>query len=819
MHKQFILLILLVLSNGVFSQKTRILGTIIDSVSGDPLPLVSVALLGTTVGTSTDFEGMFQLESTSAADSLLISSVGYYSKIIPVKVGQFQEIFIELVPKNVTLKEVIILPGENPAEILLKKVIAAKEKNNPCLVEHYEVEVYNKIQIDANNIDDMKDRRSMRKFQWVFDYADTSLVNGKIYLPIFITESVSKIYFRRSPKSKREFIEATRISGVENESIAQFLGNMYQNINIYDNYITIFDKNFVSPIAGFGLAYYKYYLVDSAYIDADWCYKIMFKPRRKQELTFSGEMWINDTSYAVKKYEMRIVQDANVNFINDMLIEQEFDRVDSTTWMPVKENMLVDFNVLQQNQKNTLGFYGHKSTSYSKYVLNRPKPSAFYNHPERVNLAEDAFDKPDSYWAEARHDTLSSEEKNIYSMVDSIKEMPVYKTWESLIFMVLTGHLIWGNFEIGPYGSMLSFNQNEGTRFRFGGRTSKKFSKKIMPSAYVAYGTKDETFKYGSGFIWMLDKNPRRLFKLKYKHDMEQLGMSLSGFREDYILASFITRNPANKLTMVDEFTARYEHEWFTGFSNSLQFVKKDIYPIGDTVFNFGETGNSFQRKQIRSSEISLALRFAYKERYVYGDFDRNSLGTTYPIIQMQYNCGIKNFFGADYNYQKLSINIEDWFNIGALGWSKYVIDAGKIWGTLPYPFLKLHEGNETYFFDATSFNTMNYFEFVSDQWLSVYYTHRFDGLFLNRIPLMRKLKWREVIWAKGLIGSLSDKNKNYSRFPDGMYTLSEPYLEAGAGIENIFKFLRFDAVWRLNYHDHPNIAKFQVMFGMEVFF
>ncbi|MBN2728580.1 MAG: carboxypeptidase-like regulatory domain-containing protein [Bacteroidales bacterium] len=815
----FLLLLLRGWGSPVAAQSTRVLGTITDSITGAPLPLVSIALKGTSTGTSTDFEGSFSLESNENADTLLISSIGYYNQTIAIKKGQFQEVFIELVPKNITLNEVIILPGENPAEILLKKVLAKKDEHNPDKEDFYDVDVYNKVQIDANNIEDMLDGRSMRKFQWISEYIDTSIVNGKVYLPIFFTESVSKLYYRGSPKSKREFIEAARISGVENESVAQYLGNMYQNVNFYDNLITLFDKNFVSPIAGFGLAYYKYYLVDSSYIDSDWCYKVMFRPRRKQELTFSGEMWINDSSFAIKQYEMRIVPDANVNFINDMIIEQHFTRGDSGRWMLSKEKLLADFNVFQKNQKGTLGFYGHKTTSYENYVFNNPQSSGFYSHPERVVVADDAYEKPESYWENVRHDTLSSEEQDIYTMVDSVTQMPVFRTWQDLVFLFTTGYYIWGNFEIGPYASMVSFNDIEGTRFRFGGRTSNKFSKKIMPSAYIAYGTKDETFKYGSGFTWMVDKKPRRVFDINYKHDMEQLGMSSNGFREDYILASLLSRNATNKLTLVDELKLNYSHEWFSGFSNSIRFMKKDIFPIGDTVFNFGENGNNLQRNQVRTSEISIGMRFAYKEKYVYGEFDRSSLGTTYPILQTSYSLGIKDLWGADFSYQRLNVNIEDWFNVGALGWSKYVIDAGKIWETLPYPFLKLHEGNETYFLDAASFNTMNYFEFVSDEWVSLYYTHRFDGLFLNRIPLLKKLKWREVIWGKGLIGRLSDKNKDYSQFPEGMYTLNKPYFEAGAGIDNIFKILRVDAVWRLSYLDHPDIAKFHIMFGLEVYF
>jgi len=637
-----------------------------------------------------------------------------------------------------------------------------------------------------------------------------------VYLPLFLTESLSKVYFRGNPRSKREYIEAVKVSGIENESIAQYLGNMYQNVNIYDNLITIFDKNFVSPVSDFGLSYYKYYLMDSTFIGDDWCYKVMFKPRRKQELTFSGNFWIVDSSFAVKQYEMRVVPDANINFVNDLIIEQHYFETDSGYWMPEKENLVIDFNVNQNNQKGTMGFYGHKTTSYKNYIIGQPKENSFYNDPERVVVSDDAYTKDDAFWLTSRHDTLDKDEKTIYFVVDSVKKMPRFNTYLDIINMFLSGYLNWGKVEIGPYASMLSFNEIEGTRFRFGGRTTYCFSKKIRPSAYIAWGTLDQEFKYGGGFLWMLNKNPRRAFNIQYKHDMEQLGMSPTGFREDFLLASFITRNPANKLTMVNELKSHYEHEWFPGFSNTVRFLHKDITPIGDSVFNFGE-GTTCEK--ITTSEITFEMRFAYKERFVYNDFNRTSMGTTFPIIQLRYSKGIKDLWSGNYNYQKASIYFNDWFNIGSLGWSKYVIEVGKIWGRLPYPFLKMHEGNETFFFDETSFNTMNYFEFVSDEWVSLYYTHRFDGLFLNHIPLMRKLKWREVIWGKGVIGSLSDANRSYSEFPTGMYTLSKPFLEAGVGIENIFKFLRIDGVWRLSYLDHPDIAKFQIMFGMQVFF
>ncbi len=816
--KQFyIFVVFLLFCSYLSAQNTRVLGHVKDSATGEPLPFCSIAINGTSLGTTSDFEGSFKLEFDVASDTILVSCLGYRQQSIPVKHNQFQEIYVSLSQENITLDEVIIVPGENPAEVLLKKVIRSKKTNSPDNADFYEVDVYNKVQIDANNIsEEFKSQRALKKFGWIFEYTDTSLVNGKVYLPLFITESISKIYFRGNPKSKREFISAVQVSGVENESIAQYLGNMYQNVNIYDGFITLFDKNFMSPVNDLALTSYKYYLMDSTFIDDTWCYKIMFKPRRKQELTFSGEFWVADSSWAVKQFSMRVVNDANINFVNDLIIEQSFQQSDSGFWMPEKESLVIDFNVLQNDQKNTMGFYGHKTTSYKNYVLKQTQENSFYNAPERVVVADDAHEKGLEFWRQERHDTLTKDEQTIYFMVDSIKKMPTFTTVYDLVDMFVSGYLNWGKADIGPYASMLSFNEIEGARFRLGGRTSEKFSKKIMPSAYVAWGTKDQKFKFGGGFLYLMNKKPRRGFQILFKHDMEQLGMSPTGFREDFLLASFITRNPANKLTLVNELKAHYEHEWFTGFSNTIRFLHKDIFPIADTVFNFGE---GTTRDKITTSEITLEMRFAYKERYVYTDFVRTSLGTIYPIIQFKYSKGIKDLWGGDYNYQKASFYFNDWFNVGNIGWSKYVIEAGKIWGRLPYPFLKMHEGNETYFFDETSFNTMNYFEFVSDEWVSLYYTHRFDGFFLNRIPLLRKLKWREVIWGKGLIGNLSAVNRSYSEFPEGMHTLGKPYIEAGAGIENIFKFLRVDGVWRLSYLDHPDIAKFQVMFGMQVFF
>ncbi len=805
-------------------QQTKIMGTVTSENTNEPMPFVNIIFKGTNIGITSGFDGSYSIETKNPGDSLIASFVGYKKQTKPVSKGKFQYIDFRMVPENIELSTVVIKAGENPAEILLRKIIKNKQKNDPDQYDAYQYEAYNKIQIDANNItDNFKNRRVFKEFEFIFDNVDTSTVNGKTYLPIFLSESISEVYSRRKPKASIEIVKANKISGIENESVMQFLGDKFQHTNIYDNYVGLFQKNFISPIASFGLNFYKYYLVDSTYLDDKWCYKIMFKPRQKQTLTFTGHLWVNDTSFAIKSVEMKIVDDANINFINDLVIQKEFDLIQEKYWLLTKDYIISDLNVMEKDESNLVGFFGSKTTTYRNFVINQPKEEAFYISPVNVVVDETANEKPDDFWIENRHEELTRDEKTIYYMVDTLKKIPRFNTYIDIIEMISTGYYKTGYAEIGPYGSILSFNAVEGVRLRIGGRTSNKFSKKLMLYGHGAYGTLDKQWKYGGGFLYMLGKNPRRAIGGEFKFDLEQLGTSQNAFREDFFLAFLFRRNPADKLTMVEEYKFHYEHEWFNGFSNTLNLIHRNLYPVGNYNFEFavpGDTGTSIRTEDaITSTEIRLDTRLAYKERFLMGEFERISLGAKYPILDIQYGYGIPGHFGGDNEYHRLQIGVSHWFNAFNIGWSKYIIEAGRIWGVVPYPLLKLHEGNETYFFDEYSFNMMNYFEFVSDKYLSIYYTHHFDGYFFNRVPLFRKLKWREVVFAKGLVGGLDQANNDFSVLPRGMYILDKPYFEAGAGIENIFKIIRVDAIWRLSYLDHPNISPFGVRFSLQFLF
>jgi len=649
---------------------------------------------------------------------------------------------------------------------------------------------------------------------------DTSTVNGKPYLPVMLSESFSNLYYRRTPRARKEFITASRISGIENASISQFAGNLAQNVNIYDNYIDLFQKNFPSPISSFGLLYYRYYLVDSSFLDNKWCYNIMFKPRRKQEYAFTGNFWVNDTSFAIKKLEMRMAEDANINFINDLVISEEFSQAEGGQWVLTRDHIVADFNLVE-DAKVTMGFYGARTAIFSKYSFDPVRDEKIFSTPNNIVVMDNAIRRDSDYWKNARPEELTYREASVYRLADTLKRMPVFNTYYDIIETIFTGYYIRGNFEWGPYASTYSFNSVEGSRIRIGGRTSNDFSTRVMFDGYAAYGTRDRELKYKMGMVYMIGKTPDRIFKLSFKHDVEQLGVGEDAFRSDFLFNSLFRRNPQDKLSMVDELKWSYKHEWFTGFSNTLGMNNRKIYSLSQEGIKLydAELDKYLSQNLVTTTELTLDLHYGYREKVLAGEFERIVVSSPYPVLDIQYTYGIPNLLFSDFEYHKARIRVSQWFNSMTAGWSKYVVEAGKSWGRLPYPLMKIHSGNETFWYDETAFNLMNYYEFLSDEYINLFFTHHFDGFFLNRIPAVRKLKWREVAQVRGLYGRTSDKNLQFNEYPQGTYSLGVPYFEAGIGIENIFRFFRVDGIWRFSYKDHPDINRFGVLVSMNFIF
>ncbi len=808
---------LLIISNQSFGQKTIVKGKVTDAKTGESLPFVNIIFKGSKIGTSSDLDGNYIIETYYPEDSLQASFIGYKPLSKRIKEDVSQTVNFSLSSGDIQLKEVVIKYDGNPAHPILARVKRNKPANNKEKYDTYSYEVYNKVEFDINNItEEFKSKRIFKNFQFIFDYVDTT--DDKEFLPMFMTESLSDFYYRRTPKTEREYIKAVQISGTSNESITKFMGDMYQNVNIYENYVNVFGKSFVSPIADFGLLYYRYYLKDSVVIDGNYCYEIEFIPKLKQEPVFSGTLWINDTTYAVKKVIANIAGEANINFINGFSVEQEYEKVDGKYWMLKRDHLVVDFQIGEK----VMGLYGRKSTSYTNTKINQEINDTIFKGVDNVIVRENANKKEANFWEEARHDSLTANQKGIYEMVDSVKKVPAFRTFLDIVELVFTGYKDVGKIDIGPYFKLYSFNPVEGNRIRLGGRTNKHFSKRLLLHGYLAYGTLDEQFKYNAGFRYKLNDHPRQFVSFDYKNDLEQLGLSQNAFAQDNILSSFLRRNPNDKLTEVEQIQASYEREWITGLSSKVFLSKRAMKPRGSLDyrrFNPDPEIGFSRDPMINTSEVSFYTRFAYKEQFVEGELNRISLGTKYPIIEFQAGFGLKGLLNGDYEFQKYELAVSDKVNIGIYGYTEFRVTAGKYVGTLPFTLLEIHNGNESYFYDKQSFNLMNFFEFISDEYASLMLTHHFDGFFLNKIPLLRKLKWREVASLRTVAGNLGDRHRRELVFPTNIYELNKPYAEVGLGIENIFKLIRIDGMWRLNYLDHPDIAKFGIRASFEFSF
>ncbi|TXI79116.1 MAG: carboxypeptidase-like regulatory domain-containing protein [Flavobacteriales bacterium] len=798
------------------AQTTRVSGRVTDGKTGEPIPFASIAFVDSRIGTSSDMDGRYVIDTYYATDSIKVTSVGYVAITRGVKKDKEQVLDIVLLPNSFELAEVVIRPTEeNPAFGILRRVVRNKPVNNRAKLAAYQYHAYNKIEFDLNNItEEFTKKKLFKPFDFIFENIDST--DAKPYLPIFMTETLSEVFYRQSPKKQREYIRGTKVSGIENESVSQFMGDMYQNVNIYENFLVIFGKNFISPIADGGKGYYDYYLTDSAFVGKYWCYKLTFKPKRVQELAFSGEMWISDTTYAVHRIEAGIASGANLNFVQGFWVRQQYDQVQNEVWMLTRDELVVDLNVIrdsgEKNKNAVQGFYGRRNASYRDFVINQPREPAFYEGVDDVVMEIDPLSLGADYWDQNRHVPLTAKENAIYHMVDTMKTIPRFRTYVDVVSTLMTGYYERGAMEYGPYFTTVSYNPVEGARFRLGGRTSNAFSTWVEFEGYTAYGLLDERFKFGLATRGFISKQPRLLYRASYKHDVEQLGQSINAFRNDNILGSVFRRSPNTKLTDVEEWKASLEREWFSGFTSEVMVRYRTLQALGDLRYQrllMEPTPRVDDLGSLRTAEVSFNTRFAYGEKYVSGEFDRIPVGILkYPTLELHVACGIPGLLNSDYAYTKVVGRTYKRWQLGAAGWMRTTVEGGRIFGALPYPLLAIHSGNETFYLDDASFNTMNFFEFISDRYVQLFAEHHFEGLFFNRIPLLRRLKWREVATFKAVAGDLDMKHGEELLFLPGMYSLyNGPFMEASAGVENILKVLRFDIIWRLRYNDHPRTA------------
>ena len=792
----------------VLSQQTVITGVVTDASTNEKLPYVSVRFLDSKIGTLTDSVGRFKLETYYATDSLRFSLSGFVSQTIRIKKDENQEVTIQLGILTDDLAEIVILtPDEFPSTKLHKRMVANKPINNKEKLNSYEYDLYSKIQFDLSNLDDNFGKNGVvKRLDLIMDYLD-STSTGENYLPLILSENFSNFYFKNNPKIKKELIQGTQITGIDNLQINQFLGDMYLDVNIYDNVIDVFNKSFISPTSPIARSYYKFFLEDSSFIDNDWCYKLRFFPKRSGDLTFQGEMWINDTTYAIKLIKASIASDANLNYIQDLYLEHRFDQVEKEVWMLKEEKLIADIKLTQKTK--VYGIYARKNSTRRNYVINAKRDPEFYTTGNAIQVMDSAKIRPESYWQSVRTEQLTKQQEGIVDMVDSLNSLPFFQTMKNLTYFSTTGYYPLGKLEYGSAFTLVSFNQVEKFRTAFALRTSNNFSKRLELGGRIAYGFGDERFKYGLTTRFNITPKKRGMMTAYYTYDIEQIGQSPTAASMGSTFATVLSTAPFDKLTFVKKAGISLEKDIKKDVVIFSAFDWKEFTPLG--LANYlklnQNTGLNDTISNIRTAEVTARFRWTKDEEFLAGQFDRTSLRSVFPILSIQAIFGIKGIGGSQYNYQKLEFQLEHNAQVGIFGRMRYGAIAGYIFGNTAYPLLKVHEGNQSLWLLTSAFNKLNFLEFISDRYVGVFIENHWEGLLFDRIPINKKLKWRLLTTGRVAYGAISSRHEQEMLIPTFVKRFGNvPYVESSVGIENIFKALRVDLVWRMT-HQIPGIS------------
>ena len=814
-------LFLLIFSVG-FSQ-VKISGVVKDE-QNQTVPFTNIVFVGSTTGTVSDENGKFYLQSDKTYTKIEVSFIGFENKIVTVKSRDFN-LIITLKESASQLKEVFIYSGKvkkknNPAIAILKKIWAKKRQNGIYLFDQYEYEKYEKLEFDLNNIDStMKKSKLFKGMEFVFEGIDTSKITGKAFLPIFINESVYKSYGKnKGGKSLREDLIANKNSGFDsNQNVIAFIKDLYVDYNIYDSYIKIFDKSFVSPISkASGISTYNYVLTDSAYIDNKWCYNILYYPRRKNELTFKGDFWVNDTTFAVKEINMQATRSANINWVKDIYIEQEFDVLNDSVFLLKRDYMLSDFS-FKKKEKST-GVYGRRTTMYEDYNFDNEKEAKFYS--KEINVFDDnIYNKKDDFWSLNRQEKLNKNEQGIYKMLDTLTTVPKFKQIYNLISILGSGYIEFNNFDFGPIFSTFGTNDVEGTRLRVGGRTFFGSNDLWRLQAYTAYGFKDDKFKYGVSGKWMLNPKSRLIIGGGNRRDVEQIGVSLTTTNDilgrSFASSSFFASGDNSKLTSINLSNFYTSIEPVNNLEFRLGASYRTLKSASPETFNLDfwkDEAQTIQESELSQSEIDFSIRYTPNRKNIGYGVERNEVTDTYSTLFLNYSRGIKGVFNSDFDFEKIQFYYRQPILIGGFGRMFTTFEVGKTFGEVPLGLLSVVPGNQSYFTIEGTYSLLDYYEFVTDTYASIHVEHSFNGRLFSRIPLLRKLNLRELIGVKAVWGELSEKNRALNATNNINYIApTKGYYEYSVGVGNIFKVLRIDFSWRGNYKDTPNANNFAI--------
>ncbi len=809
-------LILSVLSLSATAQTAYIVsGQVTDAATGEGIPFASIAVKGKTSGTTSDANGRYTLRLTQLSDSLLVLSLGYKTSSYPILALPAQTINASLTAAATRLQEVkVYTKGGDPAYRIMREAVRRRDQYNPARLSAYQYESYTKIEGYINNFAQKrkKNRRPGPISRFLGKLPAITDENGKPAVPVFISETASTFYARTDPQKTKEYVQKSHVTGVgvsDGGLIAQLTGASFQQYNFYRPSLSILQKDIPSPISSQWETVYRFRLKDTIVLNNAICYEIEFTPKRASDLAFAGTVWVDTLQMALAQIDARVDKRANINFVDELHIEQGWETTASGVRFPTQTQVTIDTD---EPTPRAPGVLIRFLTSASNITENQPKDIGFYD--SSIELADNYRDADTTFWQRVRPNSLSANEWRAMRVVDSVRNVPIIKVAGELIKLGVIGYKPLGkwNIELGPLLYSYASNSVEGYRFRLGLRTNTGFSKKWLLSGYAAYGTQDQRFKYSANIEYILNCKPWTVVGVRQTYDLERVGVSADNIGNNSLFAAYSRFGTIRRPYFQEEKLLYFRRELGRGFTQTLALRNRSFEPLFSFAYQ-AQTSDHDQtiRSRYQLTELISETRFAPDEVMLQNNNVRVSAGAVRkPIFTLRYSLGLRNVLGSDFTYQRIALTMKHSIRLGILGRTYYSVGAGIIPSTVPYPLLYMPLGNESSFYVGNGYNLMNYFEFVCDRWATVQMEHNFNGLLFNRLPLLRRLKWRELITAKLLAGSVSSANLGLipaqteaGQAVDGFSSLTQtPYIEVGYGIDNIFKVLRVDAIHRLTYRD-----------------
>lgn len=788
-------------------QRGSIHGRVMNDFTKEPIPFASVSWKRAGFGVTTDSSGNFLLKmSHHPVDTLVARYVGFADVFKPFVSGSRDSFNVELVLRELKLAHTVEVKSKFSKGLRWwKAVVAHKPANNPYKYRSYAYELYSKMELDINNVSRkyFTDKKLLKPFTFLLDNID-SVSDHTPFLPVYMTEALSDYYYSTDPHRIREEIKAAKTDGLKNESMLQFIGGINQKVNVYENYANAMGKEFISPLSDVGDKYYNYKGADTQYISGQRYLHLLFTPKRDGENTFSGDCWIHGGNWGIYRINLNISATADINYVNRLSIVQEFSLRPDSAWMFAKDKTVIDFTPFG---KEKLSFIARRTSTYKDVRVNDPAIEArlaMNSQKEEVVVEENARDKDRQFWEQQRHEDLSVNERKVYRMMDTIKTIPAFIHYTKVLTFIFDGHKKFGDIEIGPWYKWISGNQLERTRLRFDLGTTEQFSKALRLHGYLAYGFKDNAFKGKMDVTYHFADKGITLFA-SYTHDLDngRTRYNDEDITTDNIFSQLIRRpGIPQKFLGVDEYKFYVNKEWKNKLSMQPFFTRTEYRtytPLPSTASLLTGT-----QENIVSSEIGVRFRYAPGEKTFSRHRKDLKIRSNLPVFEIRGAKGVSGLLNSDYDYFRLGANITQVVRIPRWGRINYMVYGGNIFTSqaLPFMLLEMHPGNEVLYYNKQSFNLMNRFEYVSDRFAGINFEHNIEKKVLNLIPFMRKSNMRQFWNFKTVWGDLTDKTRNLNRIEYfNEYRLRSLrggfYTEIGTGVENIFKLLRIDLVWR----------------------